>query len=284
MKTKLMCSLLCVGISSAFPYIVESYDKDASREEAFLKSEAKNQFNKPKIEELKLVARLPAGVQQRVSSLAYDGKKIWVIIYHGRGRYATLDPLTLNWEVSEKDEHHKAIKEVAGAFESPGGVCFAEDKLWIAGSYGDSFGYVNTQDWKVTRVFRGKYRDDEASQSYSDIAYDGSHLWIAWHWFKYDLPTSQTQLLLKIDPETGKVVGEYPIPPGTPNDGAHGLTWDGTKLWHMKDSKLSSIDPANGMVTAVYFVDQIKRPSGLTWDGEALWIAEFNGKIWRLPF
>jgi sugar lactone lactonase YvrE len=240
---------------------------------------------KPNTGELKLVAELPAELPPRISSLAYDGKEIWVAIYHGRGQYATLDPVTLRWRISNIEEHHKAIREVVGAFESPGAMCFVKDKLWVADSYGESFGSIDTQDWKVARLFRGKYRPaDSASQSYSDMAYDGSHLWIAWHWFKYKLPASRTQLLLKIDPETGKVVGKYPLPAGTRNDGAHGLAWDGTRLWHMKDSKLSSIDPSTGMVISQYLLDQIRRPNGLAWDGEALWIAEFDGKVWRLPF
>lgn len=216
--------------------------------------------------------------------LAFDGEKLWAMIYLGRGRYATLAPSTLGWEVSDGEERHKAIREVSGAFQSPGAVCFANGKLWVAGAYGESFGAIDMQGWKVELSFRGKQREDGASQSYSSMAYDGSHLWIAWHWFKYKLPASQTQLLLKVEPETGKVVGEYPAPAGTRNDGTHGLTWDGARLWHAKDNRLSSIDPATGRVTAQYIVNQIKRPSGLAWDGQALWIAEFDGKVWRLPF
>ncbi|HEY0005905.1 MAG TPA: hypothetical protein VGB17_14075 [Pyrinomonadaceae bacterium] len=267
MKSMLLSSLLIVAALSA-----AANPKHESR------------INGPNIRELKLVAKLPAELPQRISSLAYDGKNIWVAIYLGRGQYAILDPLTLVWEVSNSEQHQRAISELGGAFKSPGGICFVKDKLWIAGSYGESFGYIDTLDWKVERLFKGKYRDDPASQSYSGMAYDGSHLWIAWHWFNYKLPDSQTQLLLKIDPETGKVVGDYPLPAGTRNDSTHGLAWDGTRLWHLKDSKLSSIDPATGLVAAQYTLDQIKRPSGLTWDGEALWIAEFDGKVWRLPF
>ena len=224
------------------------------------------------------VTHLPSDLPQRVSGLAYDGEKFWVMIYQGGGRYATLDPLSLGWEAGDR----RAIREVAGAFQSPGGVCFAGGKLWVAGSYGESFGSINLQDWKVERLFKGKLRDDPASQSYASMAYDGSHLWIAWHWFNYKLPASQTQLLLKIDPETGKVVGQFPAPAGTAPDGTHGLTWDGVRLWHMKDSRLSAIDPATGMVTAQYVLEQIARPSGLAWDGEALWIVEFGGAVWRL--
>jgi hypothetical protein len=244
----------------------------------------KSHLSEPHVGELKLVAQLPAELPQRVSSLAYDGKNIWAPIYMGRGQYAILDPLTLGWKVSGSDKHRGAIAEAAGAFESPGAICFVKDKLWVAGSYGESFGHVDTREWKVTRLFKGKYRDDPASQSYAGMAYDGSHIWVAWHWFKYKLPASQTQLLLKVEPETGEVIGEYPLPAGTRNDAAHGLTWDGTRLWHMKDGMLSSIDPASGEVTGQYSVEPIKRASGLAWDGEALWVAEFDGKIWRLPF
>jgi len=104
------------------------------------------------------------------------------------------------------------------------------------------------------------------------------------NWFRYDLPVSQTELLLKVDPETGQVVCQYPAPGGTRSDGTHGLTWDGTRLWHMKDNQLSSIEPSTGEVTAQYVLNEIKRPSGLAWANNALWIAEFEGKVWRQPF
>lgn len=242
------------------------------------------QAGDPDLRELKLVAQLPPELPQRIKGLAYDGEKLWATIYLGRGRYATLDPSTLSWGANNENEHYKVISRVSGAFESPGAISFAKGRLWIAGAYGESFGSINPETWKVDQLFKGKQREDPASQSYSSLAYDGNHLWIAWHWFRYDLPVSETQLLLKVDPETGRVVGQYPAPAGTRNDGTHGLTWDGATLWHMKDHRLSSIDPATGQVTAQYVLAGIKRPSGLAWANDALWIAEFEGKIWRLPF
>lgn len=239
----------------------------------------------PNLSGLQLVAQLPEELPQRISGFAYDGEKFWATVYLGRGRYATLDPATLLWKINHEEQQHTAISKVSGLFQTPGAICFANGQLWVAGFYGESFGSIDMQNWKIQRVFKGKQRaDDGASQTYSSMAFDGSHLWIAWHWFKYKLPTSETQFLLKVDPETGKVVAQYPAPWGTRNDATHGLTWDGSKLWHVKDNRLSSIDPATGQVTAQYTGDHIKRPSGLAWDGQALWIAEFNGKIWRLPF
>ncbi len=272
--------LIC-PLCDASPHYIEN---DSSASLFFRHFNNNIKFSEPNVGALKLVAQLPAELPQRVSGFAYDGEKFWVAIYQGRGRYATFDPSTLSWKISDSDEHHKIIREVAGEFQSPGGICFVNGKLWVAGSYGGSFGSIDIQDWKIEHLFKGKQRDDQASQSYASLAYDGSSLWIAWHWFKYKLSESQTQLLLKVDPETGKVVNEYPLPAGTRNDSTHGLVWDGTRLWHMKDSKLSSIDSSTGMVIAQYTLGQIKRPSGLVWNGEALWIIEFDGKVWRLPF
>lgn len=231
----------------------------------------------------KLVAQLPDGVPQRVKGLTYDGEKLWAGIYQGGGAYVTLDPSTLKWNVSNEDKPRRAIIKVAGVIDSPGAICFVDGKLWVAGNNGQSLGIVDPHDWSVERVFTRKQRpENDASQSYSSMAYDGNHVWVAWHWCKYDVHVSYTQRLLKIDPDTGSVVAEYPLPPGSASDVTHGLTWDGTWLWHAKDDRLSAIDPATGRAIAQYKLGKVKRPSGLAWDGRALWIIEFDGKVWRL--
>jgi streptogramin lyase len=239
----------------------------------------------PATEKLELITQLPKELPQRVSDLDYDGEKLWAIIYHGQGRYATFDPVTYGWTASHSNQQHQAIRQVAGIFESPGGLCFANGKLWVAGSYGESFGSIDPATWRVERIFKGKQQqDNNASQTYAGLTFDGTHLWMAWHWFNYRLRASQTQLLLKIDPQTGKVIQQFSLPRGTASDGIHGLTWDGKQLWHLKDHLLAAIDPSNGHVTAQYNLKSLRRPSGLAWDGTALWIAEFEGRIFRLPF
>ena len=100
------------------------------------------QAGDPNLGELKLVAQLPAELPQRIMGFAHDGEKFWVTIYHGRGRYATLDPSRLSWESNNENEHYNVIRNVAGAFESPGGICFAKGMLWVTGSYGESFGSI----------------------------------------------------------------------------------------------------------------------------------------------
>jgi hypothetical protein len=246
-------------------------------------SSASSSTGTPNLAELQLVAQLPAELPQRITGLTYDGEKLWAAIYLDHGRYATLDPATLKWTISNDQKAHRAIAEVSGSFESPSGICFVNGKLWVAGSYGDSYGSIDVHDWKIEQVFKRKQVADRASQTYSSMAYDGAHIWIAWQWFRYSMPISETQMLLKVDPTTGEVVEKFPAPAGTRNDSTHGLAWDGSTLWHIKDNTLSSIS-TNGQVIDQYRLGQLKRPSGLAWDGHALWISEFDGKIWRLPF
>lgn len=239
----------------------------------------------PNLSELKLVTQLPAELPQRVMGFAFDGEKLWATVYHGDGRYATLDPATLTWKAKLLREHDDLIGRVANPRTSPGGICFGQGKLWMSGGYGESIASIDTQTLKVEELITGKRRQDHhASQSYSSLAFDGNYLWVVWHWFRYDLPVWQTQLLLKVDLQGGQVLAEYPAPAGTRPDGAHGLTWDGTRLWHVKDNRLSSIDPTTGEVTAKYQLAHLKRPSGLAWVKDSLWIVEFNGKVWQLPF
>src|SRR6185369_4602822 len=132
----------------------------------------------PDLEQLKLVTRLTPEVPRRVSSIAYDGEKLWVGIYMGQGIYATLDPSSLQWTIGNTQKSREAITAVSGSFYSPGGLCFVNGKLWIGGSYGDSFGSIDPHDWKVENKFTVRQRDGSASQSYAGLAYDGNNLWI----------------------------------------------------------------------------------------------------------
>src|SRR4028118_362232 len=149
---------------------------------------ARVQQGSPNFDELTLATQLPSELPQRISGFAYDGEKFWVVLSHSGGLYATFDPATLNWNANSSGDQRQAIRKVSGAFESPGGICFAGGKLWVGGSYGESFGAINPQTWEIEQLFQGLQRDDRASQSYAAMAFDGRHLWIAWHWLKYALP------------------------------------------------------------------------------------------------
>lgn len=238
----------------------------------------------PKFEELKQVSQLPAKLPQRITALAWDGEKLWAAIYLDKGRYATFNPKTNEWKIDDNEKHLQSIRDVTGRHSSAGGLVFVGEKLWASSAYGETIGSINTKNWAVEKLFEGRLRNyHHGTQSFSDMTFDGEYLWIAWHWFRYDIPTSETQILLKMKPQTGEILEEFPLPPGGANDGTHALAWDGKNLWHMKDSKLSAIDPNNGKTMNQFVIKEIKRPSGMVWDGTALWVIEFEGKLWRLP-
>lgn len=238
----------------------------------------------PEFEELKQVSQLPAKIPQKVTALAWDGEKLWAALYLENGRYATFNPKNNEWNIDVNEIHLQSNSDVDKRGSSAGGLVFVGNRLWVSDAFGKSIGSIDTKNWAVDKLFEGKLRNyHHASQGYSDITFDGEYLWIAWHWFRYDIPKSETQILLKMKPETGEILAEFPLPGGTANDGTHALTWDGNNLWHMKDCRLSAIDPDNGKVINQFSIKEIKRPSGMAWDGDALWIIEFEGKLWRLP-
>lgn len=119
----------------------------------------------PDLGQLKFVTQLTSEVPRRVSSIAYDGEKLWVGIYMGQGIYATLDPSSLQWTIGNEKKSRDAITDVSGSFYSPGGLCFINGKLWIGGSYGDSFGSVDPHDWKVENKFSVRQIADSRQHS-----------------------------------------------------------------------------------------------------------------------
>jgi hypothetical protein len=238
----------------------------------------------PEIDDLKQVSQVPSEIPQRITGMAFDGEKLWFSVYLSKGHYATYNPKNQEWQYSNDNHHHKLIREISEPFGSTSGITFADKTLWFGGSYGESFGSINTETWKIEKHFAQEVKPNvPGSQSYSSFAYDGVNLWVAWHWLSYKLPDSETQQLLKIDTETGKILEKFPLPAGSKPDMVHGLTFDGEHLWHIKDKKLSKLD-RNGVLTAQFILQEMYRPSGLAWDGESLWIVEFSGKLWKIPF
>jgi hypothetical protein len=239
----------------------------------------------PAIAELEEVAQLPAEVPKRVGAIAFDGKRIWFALYAAKGMYVTYDPASKKWDTTQDEKLRASTEQVTGRFMSPGGLAFVDGKMWLASAFGESFGSIDIK-YPAIFVLYTRFHNPSLTggQSYSDLTYDDTNIWIVWHASYYKNDGTQTQLLLKIDKETGDTVAEYPlIRRGNAGDGAHGLTWDGRSLWHAKGNFLTEYD-RSGTMRKQFALEKVNRPSGLAWDGNSLWIAEFGGKLWRLPF
>ena len=161
---------------------------------------------------------------------------------------------------------------------------FVDGKIWVSSSSGESYGSIDIEHPAIVVLYNRQHNSNiNSGQSYSDLTYDGTNLWAAWHATYYKHDGTKTQLLLKIDPGTGDIVSEYELTARDRADGTHALAWDGRSIWHAKGAFLTEFDQ-NGAKRNEFRLEKVKRPSGMVWDGSALWIAEFSGKLWRLPF
>ncbi|MFL6466419.1 MAG: hypothetical protein ACJ72Z_00525 [Pyrinomonadaceae bacterium] len=236
------------------------------------------------LDQIKQVSQLPADVPQRANAIAFDGEKFWVPLYVDRGRIVTFDPKTETWDTKQDPKFAAAANRIFGKTLSPGGITFVDGKMWVANTYGDSFGWIDVDDpstnMRYDKVIRPEWTN---SQSYTDLTFDGTSIWASWlAGDYYGIDPSKTQLLLEINPKSGEVVSTFQIRFGGLADMAHGLAWDGENFWYGFQNSLRALD-RQGKALAKYSIKGISRISGLAWDGEALWIIEFNGKLWRLP-
>ena len=99
------------------------------------------------------------------------------------------------------------------------------------------------------------------------LTFDGQYLWCA---------DAKTDRLYRVDPATGRKVGEIPAPGFWPT----GLAWDGEYLWcaDSKQKKLFQVRPATGAIVRAIDAPG-DHPEGLAWDGVTLWVSDSQAKI-----
>ena len=125
------------------------------------------------------------------------------------------------------------------------------------GGYSRELTFTGTIGYKAEFDFPGPY--------VYGMAFDGTYLWAT---------NAEGFFILKIDPTTGKTVGEIPAPGG---EYCTGITWDGKEnvLWvHNFDTRqIYKVDTSNGSVSNS-FASPASYPTGLAFDGEHLWAAD----------
>lgn len=94
------------------------------------------------------------------------------------------------------------------------------------------------------------------------LAFDGKYLWNC---------DRKTDMIYKIDPETGKTIDSLSSPGYRPV----GLTWDGKYLWctDAEENLIFQIDPKTDM-TIKTLSSPTKAPEGIAWDGKHLWVVD----------
>jgi outer membrane protein assembly factor BamB len=136
-------------------------------------------------------------------------------------------------------------------------------------------GPIHGVTWDGTRVW---FATDEAVRALDPVtgdtvrsiplscdagtAYDGRYL--------YQLSAGR---ILKVDPETGRVLSELPAP----GDGASGLTWAEGRLWmgQYQGRRILELDAETG--AAVRVLESDRFVTGVTWAEGELWHGTWEG-------
>jgi DNA-binding beta-propeller fold protein YncE len=161
----------------------------------------------------------------------------------------------------------KIIDSFRSPGDSPQGLAFDGEYLWVADSYGPGLIYkIDTQ---------GNIIDYIGSPDYDPrgLAFDGTYLWLS-DSGGWDFPGK----IFKLD-TSGNVIDSFSSPGTEPV----GLTFDGEYLWcsDWEESKIYKLDTSGNVI------DSIDAPGGspadLTFDGKYLWsLSRITLLIYRL--
>lgn len=157
---------------------------------------------------------------------------------------------------------------------APNGLQATSEGLWILDQETNKVSLVRWTDGHVIREFATE------TDRGSGITFDGSALWTA---------STYNRLLLRIDPQSGKTLKEFPSPGsglvkwGTRNEhstptGAHGLEYLRDELWVAvpPSATIYVVNPGSGAVLRSFPAPGV-RPHGIGWDPDgSLWCAESN--------
>lgn len=141
---------------------------------------------------------------------------------------------------------------------------------YIPGDPKDQYPYIYANEDETRRVIKKLCGNNEgfieASFGWS-LAWDGKYLWRSLH--------AGSGELVKIDPETGKVVANIGNP-GIAQD--RGIAFDGQHLWvnDFSAKKVFEVDPVTGKILSSFKIPEMgSGSSGIAWDGQYLYLVNW---------
>ena len=139
----------------------------------------------------------------------------------------------------------------------PTGLAAAGERLWVVDRFTDRIYGLDRATGELKREFRAP-----CCQPYG-LACDGKgRLWVG-----SDLPEFGADRLYRLDPATGLVTAQVPLP----LDSLRSLAWQEGALWAgTGEGKLVRVDPLDGSVLRESPAPS-ERLNGLAWDGRRLW-------------
>ncbi|MBM3785145.1 MAG: hypothetical protein FJW30_12335 [Acidobacteria bacterium] len=150
--------------------------------------------------------------------------------------------------------------KIERVFKSPDGFPNAleatKEGLWL-GEQSSDIAYL--LDWKTGKVLK---KVETESSNTSGIAFGGGYLWMAANGFALGRSKKSTDhpsgAILKVDPNSGKTIAEYPVPGG--GGGLHGLEYADGFLWTASHrfTKLGKVDVRDGKFELVHSIPATK--------------------------
>ncbi|MDH5695860.1 MAG: right-handed parallel beta-helix repeat-containing protein [Dehalococcoidia bacterium] len=141
---------------------------------------------------------------------------------------------------------------------------------YIPGDPEDKYPYIYADEDETRRVVKKICGEKEGFSECGfgwSLAWDGRYLWRTRHAGSGDL--------VKVDPESGKVVASFENP-GIAQD--RGLAFDGKSLWVNDFSalKVFEIDPETGRILSSFKIPEMgSGSSGIAWDGQYLYLVDW---------
>lgn len=141
------------------------------------------------------------------------------------------------------------------------------DLGYCPGDPNDRYAYIYPAEDETRRVIK-RIVDGVIPGFGWSLGWDGKYLWK----FKF---AGSGDYLLKIDPQTGEIVGSFKDI-GIAQE--HGIAFDGKSLWinDFSSLKVFEVDPNTGKILSSFKIPEMgSGASGIAWDGEYLYLVSW---------
>ena len=159
-----------------------------------------------------------------------------------------------------------------------------EDTLFTTGISKFPITAINIHTKEILYAPKFDLPEHKKSASTPGICYSFPNAYLVFHSLDYEKEIKETQRLLSIDVNTGKIVFDTPlsISENRKDYTGHGLTYAKGYVWHLRENLLTKMDSKNGKILKTYYIENAKKCTSLFYYKESLWVTNFNGGVYQI--
>jgi hypothetical protein len=186
-------------------------------------------------------------------SLTWDGSTIWNVDGYNETLYS-LNRLS-----------GAQVRALTSPLPATTGIAYDGQDLWVCSELSVDVYKINLLNGAIQK------RLNLQRGSFTAIEYGLGSIWLA------DI---QSNMILRVDPETAEIISSFP----SPGVGVDGLAFDGTDFWISDSSILTIYQITTDGTVLRAFLSPGQSPRGLAFDGHFLWNVDGDQKIYQLRF